>query len=116
MRYLAVLSLMALAGFLFAGEAAEKTVKGEIVDLSCYMSHGAKGENHRQCAQSCLEKGLPMGILTASGDLYLLIENHDNKDAYAAAKKLAADQVEVKGPTFEKGGVRSIVVNACSKI
>ena len=105
--------LLATCGSLFAEEA---TIKGEVIDLSCYLHSGARGEKHMQCAASCIEGGLPMGILTEKGEVYLLIENHKQKDAYATAKKNAAQQVEVKGEVAEKGGVRAITVNTCNKI
>ena len=35
-----------------ADSAAEtKSIKGEIVDLMCYLDHGAKGEKHKGCAE-----------------------------------------------------------------
>ena len=87
-------------------------VKGEIVDMSCYVSHGARGEKHAKCAMGCAKKGLPIGVLTESGDLYLIIENHDNADAYAAAKEKAASTVTVQGTVFEKNGMKAIQVAA----
>ena len=97
----------------FAGDEKEATdVTGEIVDMSCYISHGARGEKHAKCAKGCASKGLPIGILTESGDLYLLIENHDQADAYATAKEKAAENVTVNGMVFESGGVKAIQVLA----
>src|SRR3989344_9358244 len=59
------------------GEKAEvQTVKGEIVDLMCYLDHGAVGEKHAKCAQTCIESGGPVGILTADGKVYLVIGEH----------------------------------------
>ena len=106
--------LLSLTAGLFAGEG-ETTVKGEIVDLSCYMTQGAHGKEHQQCAQSCIERGIPMGLLTESGDVYLLLENHKQKEAYETAKKHAAEIVEVTGPVSERGGVKALRVDACSK-
>src|SRR5215470_18860246 len=65
------------------------TVSGEVVDMSCYLSKGSKGSQHKACAQLCAKKGVPIGILTDSGDLYLLIDDHNNPDPYDALKKLA---------------------------
>ncbi len=87
-------------------------VKGEVVDLSCYLDHNARGAKHRQCAQACAKKGLPMGILTADGKLYLLIEDHARADAYKQAISRAADIITVKGPVYQKGGIRAIKVQS----
>jgi len=110
------LALMGLGSMAFAGEGEEVKVTGEIVDLSCYVAHGAKGEKHRKCAQGCISKGLPMGLLAENGDVYLLMEDHDKADAYATAKDHAADQVEITGVKFEKGGMTGIQVHGCAKI
>lgn len=88
------------------------TVSGEIVDLACYLSKGSKGKRHKACAELCAKKGMPLGVLTESGDVYLLIEDHDNPDPYDTVKGLAGDQAEVSGKKFIKGGVQSILVSA----
>jgi len=93
--------------------AGEK-VTGEIVDLSCYLAHPATstGSGHRKCAETCAKKGLPMGILTGEKEVYLLLEDHDNPKAYAAALAKAAQQATVDGRPVNLGGVRGIVVEA----
>jgi hypothetical protein len=85
-------------------------VSGEVVDLSCYLSKGSKGPRHKTCAKMCAEKGLPIGVLTESGDLYLLLEDHDNPDPYEALKKLAGSNAEVGGKKFTRSGMQSILV------
>ncbi|MCC6384023.1 MAG: hypothetical protein LC117_09090 [Bacteroidia bacterium] len=88
-----------------------KTLKGEILDLSCYMSHGATGQGHKACAQGCLDKGLPAGILNkADGQVYLLVEDHKLSDAYKSALKYAAQEIEITGKIIKKNGVQSILV------
>jgi hypothetical protein len=113
-RWLALASLVGLAPALIpAGTLAQEpiTVSGEIVDLSCYLHKGLKGRRHKQCAELCAKKGLPIGVLTESGDLYLLIEDHDNPDPYATAKGLAGDNAEVTGTKYSKGGMASVLVH-----
>lgn len=91
------------------------TVRGEVVDLSCYLDHNARGRKHRKCAVACAKKGLPMGILAADGKLYLLIEDHGRADAYKRAVARAADTITVKGQVIEKGGIRAIKVLSVSE-
>lgn len=86
------------------------TVKGEVLDMSCYMSHGAHGAGHAMCAKMCLKKGLPAGLLTSNGQVYLLVEDHDKADAYETAIKHAADKVTVTGKYANKNGVQALVV------
>ncbi|TMQ65760.1 MAG: hypothetical protein E6K77_02070 [Candidatus Eisenbacteria bacterium] len=58
------------------------TVTGEVVDTGCYLGHASKGASHASCATMCIDQGMPMGVLTQKGVLYLVTMNHDNPDAY----------------------------------
>lgn len=112
-RWLALASLVGLAPAIAAPQVRAQevgSVTGEVVDLSCYLSQGSKGKRHKQCAELCAKKGLPIGVLTDSGDLYLLIEDHDNPDPYAAAKGFAGERITVTGKKFAKGGMQSVLV------
>ena len=35
-------------------------VKGEVLDMACYVSHGAKGPDHAACAKRCAKGGQPI--------------------------------------------------------
>lgn len=112
-RWLALGSLVLSPALMPAKGSAQDaiTVSGEVVDLACYLSKGLKGRRHKQCAELCAKKGLPIGVLTDSGDVYLLIEDHDNTGPYEDAKKLAGERAEVTGKKFVKGGVASVLVS-----
>lgn len=99
-----------------AHEAKPITVQGEIVDLGCYVAHAGEGPDHKSCAQKCINGGMPMGILTAKGTVYLLTLNHDNADPYNQAKTLAAEMVEITGPVHERSGVKIIDVTSVKTI
>jgi hypothetical protein len=86
------------------------TIKGELVDMACYVSHGAMGEKHKDCATKCVAGGMPMGVLTSDNKLYLLTMNHDNPDPFNQAKEMMAAQVEVTGNVSERNGQRIIDV------
>ncbi len=120
--------LLALAGQGFAHEdehnekmaAAEKeadvSIQGEIVDMGCYLGHGARGAEHQSCALKCVRGGMPMGLLTDDGTLYLLTMSHTDADPFNAAKELAAETVVVTGPKSERNGIQSIEVEAVKKV
>lgn len=86
------------------------TVQGEIVDMACYLPKGSRGPEHKSCAQMCAKRGAPIGVLTDSGELYLLVDDHNNPDPYEAAKKLAGDRAEINGNKFSRQGIAGIVV------
>lgn len=92
------------------------TVQGEIVDLGCYLAHAGQGADHKSCAQKCINGGMPMGVLTTEGMLYLLTLNHDNADPYNQAKTLAAETVEITGPVHERSGMKMIDVTSVKAV
>ena len=88
------------------------TLQGEIIDMACYMAKDKKGPDHKSCALLCAKSGVPMGILTDAGDVYLLIDDHDNSEPYDALKKLAGSRAEVTGKKYARQGVASLMVTA----
>jgi hypothetical protein len=107
-QYAGVWILVLAAGFwtIRAGAAETKTIKGEVVDLMCYLDHGARGEGHAQCAQTCIKGGGPVGILTGSNELYLIVGEHKALNDQLAP--LAAKIISVKGKIVERNGMKMI--------
>src|SRR4030095_5288296 len=105
-------SALALTSWV-AAWAGDK-VTGEVIDMSCYLHHPetSTGSGHKKCAETCAKKGLPMGLLTSDKQVYLLLEDHDNPKAYAAALAKAAQQATVAGDKGSVRGVQGIVVEA----
>lgn len=101
-----------------AGGTAEvvraETVTGEVIDLSCYLSHKSTGQGrgHRKCAEMCAKKGLPMGIVGADDKVYLLLEDHDNPKGYHEALEKAAEEITVDGKVVTQGGMTGLVVDS----
>lgn len=94
--------------------ASADSVTGEVVDLSCYLSHPhtSTGASHRKCAETCAKKGLPMGVLSEDGKVLLLLEDHANPKAYADAIGKAATTVTIEGTKVSEGGMPGIVVES----
>jgi hypothetical protein len=107
---LTVGAILALRALSMAAEekttAQTQTIKGEVVDLMCYLDHGAKGEKHKGCAKKCIEGGGPVGLLTADDQLYLVIGEHKPINTELAAK--AAETVTLKGKVVERNGMKMI--------
>ena len=104
-----VLLFITLASFIYA-KVETKTVTGEILDMKCYMTSGAHGENHKDCAVTCIKGGAPMGILVDDGKVFLLIEGKNDSGAFEEAKKHAGETVTVTGTLSEKNGVQALIV------
>jgi len=79
------------------------TVTGEVVDVSCYLQLGKRGEAHVACGSKCIEHGQPIGLLDKDEKLYILFaeEHHPRRDGQADLKKvflpLLAKTVTVSG-------------------
>ncbi len=97
------------------------SVVGEVVDFSCYIQLGKHGEKHRACGQKCVANGQPIGLLTKSGSLYMLMpEEHDPRrdggvDAKASASEHMGHIVTVNGTEASVGGYRGIYVQGLTK-
>jgi len=93
--------------------AADKdaTVKGELVDMACYMSHDGHGAEHADCAVKCVKGGQPLGLKGDDGKLYLLLADHGDSSAFTKAKDLAGKNVEITGAVATKDGVSGITVH-----
>lgn len=112
-----VLVSAAAASFAFAAgthEGQVKTLTGELVDTGCYLGHAARGEKHVSCASKCISGGMPMGILTADGTLYLVTLNHDDHDAFNKLKTMAGKNVKVTGTVMTRGGMKGIDVTSAT--
>ena len=90
--------------------ASADSVKGTIIDTACYTA-GKHGAEQAGCTEMCLNMGVPPSLLTADGEVILLLPMADQAmDAYKAVKKLATKEVEVTGMVVERGGMKAIFV------
>jgi hypothetical protein len=98
-----------------------KTVVGEIIDFSCYLEVGKHGEKHRDCAQKCFRAGQPIGLLTSTGDIYMLMEEeHDpRRDGMGVFREAATDHaghiMEVTGTASTVKGFNALYVQGFLK-
>jgi hypothetical protein len=97
-----------------AAKAEDKAsvVKGEVLDLSCYLGHGGMGEGHAGCAAKCVKGGAPVGLLGADGTVYVLYADHSDGSPYEQVKDLAGKKVEVTGDVASKSGMKGLTVHA----
>jgi hypothetical protein len=117
--FVALVLGLAISTFAFAhdhdAKAAASTTgswKGEIVDVACYAAHGKSGAGHADCAKKCAQSGQPIGLLTADGDMALLVADHADGKAFEAAKGMAGSNAEVTGKMDTKGDLKVITVTA----
>jgi len=92
-----------------SGELSKIVLKGEIVDLGCYLMHEGRGDTHAACAQACVKGGAPVGLL-ADGSLYVLFAPHDTAAPFEEAKRLVGRSATVTGVLHDRGGLRGLAV------
>jgi hypothetical protein len=118
MKKLAVRSgLIVLAVFLvitavpYAAQSA--SITGELIETFCYASMGAKGESHRQCAISCVKKGIPAGILEdGTGKVYVLLPSKNDSPLPQSVIDNMAHKVTVTGKVYTTGGTQFLTVES----
>ena len=99
----ALLPLAARAHDMSAKSGENVTVSGEVLDMACYLDHGAHGAKHAGCAEKCISSGLPVGLKSADGKVYLLIGEH--KPLNDTLAQYAAKTVTVKGKLVSRDGI-----------
>jgi hypothetical protein len=83
--------------------AATKEVTGEVVDLMCYVDHGAMGEKHGQsCGAKCIKGGGPVGVVE-NGKAYVVVGEH--KPINDELADSCGKTVTIKGKLAERGGI-----------
>lgn len=108
---------------LLAGGAPRKpvTIRGEILDMGCFVSRGLAGQVHRECATKCLMNGVPVGLVTADSTVYFLSQNHDRAmdptgygppDPYELCRRSPALVMEITGIVWERKGIKELEVKA----
>ena len=99
-------------------EGKPMTVTGEVIDVSCYLQLGKRGEAHVACGTKCIANGQPIGLLDEDQNIYILFpeEHHPRRDGKVSIKgvfgPLLAKTVTVTGMGTEMKGYRGLFVNA----
>jgi len=106
----------------FAAHAAQEpqrvTITGEIMDTWCYYSGvmGGKdavvGSAHHTCAVWCAAGGIPIGLLTKEGEVYLVLEiaGSGTGDASQTVLDIQSDTLTADALLYERDGFKYLVV------
>lgn len=117
-----VMSLVGITGVLAAQiippaiKGQEVTVKGEVVDLWCYMRNDDHGQGHKNCSTKCANQGNPIGFLDeAKGDLYILAGKTDYQVTHEVRDELIKkmnEAVTVTGTVVKKNNAEILYVKS----
>lgn len=91
---------------------ARVEIRGEVVDLDCYLRDGSRGAGHRSCATACVAHGGSLAILEDdSGRLFPLAGDKVASDPNAPVRGLVARHVLVRGRVWERNRGRILVID-----
>ena len=107
-----VLAILAGVSGFTQPKGATVTVKGEAVDLWCYMEGGDRGPAKKECATACAKAGNSIGIVDSSGTVFLVSGLKDHQPARDILIGKMNEPVEVTGTLVKKGGAQMIFVNS----
>ncbi len=114
-KLLTVAMLALLAGattpLIAQPKGEQATIKGEVVDMWCYLEGGDRGPAKKDCATACAKAGNPVGVLDAKGNLYVAAGLKDHQPAQTLLLDKMSQEVSVTGTLVKKGGVQMIYVD-----
>lgn len=101
-----------------AEDGTRMIVTGEFIDTWCYFSgvmgstDAVVGSSHHTCATWCSAGGIPVGLLTEDGTVYMVlkIEGDAGTNGGDTQLSLASDTITADGLVYHRDGLNYIVV------
>jgi hypothetical protein len=95
-------------------KSADVTLKGTVVDMHCYVTHGIHDAKHTACANACIARGVPAGFLAEDGTLYVLFGDKpfSVKDQVVG---LADVPITMTATPVVRGGVKGLQIKSLEK-
>ena len=93
-------------------------IKGEMIDTWCYYSgvmgssDATRGTAHHTCALWCAAGGIPVGVRTEEGEVYLVLkfQGEDPLEQTDTLMEIQSNIITARGRHFLRDGVNYIVV------
>lgn len=95
-------------------QGREIVIKGEVLDMTCYIAYNLSGPEHAKCARDCIRSGLPVGIKTEDGKVYLLTSKAA-QPVNAELADYAAKIVTIRGKETARDGFAQLQVEEIRK-
>jgi hypothetical protein len=88
----------------------EATITGQVIDLNCHTTNGASGAGHKACAQACGKAGVPYGILSSDGTIYVPVSAKPGDPQNSKLEPYAEGKVKVTGTHRFVSGLHTIEI------
>jgi hypothetical protein len=100
-----------------AGQRVQLT--GEIMDTWCYVSEimggseAVLGTAHHQCAVWCAAGGVPVGLLSEAGEIFMILKlgDEDTSNADPRILEIQSSRVTVDGDLYERDGIKYLLID-----
>lgn len=101
-----------------AATGARIQVTGEVIDTWCYFSgvmggpDAVVGSAHHTCALWCAAGGIPVGLLSEDGTVYMVVKWEGQTDLTRGDTLLdvQSDKIVADGMLYERDGVNYLIV------
>jgi len=91
-------------------EIDSKTIVGEVVDITCYMRHDSRGEQHIKCALFCAKQGMPLGVLEEKSQQIYLVLPPGHDDPRGLVLPFVGLRVKIEGIVYGMGGMQGLEI------
>ena len=93
-----------------------RTVKGEVIDITCYVRHDSKGAEHIKCATVCANLGMPLGVLEDETENVYLIIPSGHEDPKKAVMPFLGKKVKIDAILYTMGGLTGLEIESISEV
>jgi hypothetical protein len=94
----------------------EITITGEVIEPGCFLIHGARGADHKSCAEMCAKGGSTLTVLDEkTNTLYIPISPEHGKDPNEKLLPYAGERVTLKGLAINKYGYHAIAIKSVTR-
>ena len=110
---LATIGTVVGSGWASAQPKGERvTVKGEVVEMWCYLEAGDRGAAKKACATECAKAGNPIALIDTNGILYVTAGLKSHQAAQELLLNKMSEQVTVSGTLVRKAGIRMLYIES----
>jgi hypothetical protein len=109
----AAVLLTLCAIFAAAVLAADVSVTGHLRDSFCFLTMGAHGPSHHDCAVTCAKAGIPVLLVQDGTNKYfVLMPPQDKQSLPSSITDKMEEEVTISGHEYSKGGMAFLTVES----
>lgn len=91
-----------------ASAGSDFTLTGQVIDMNCYVTMGASGAAHKQCAAACAKAGVALAILGSDGNVYMPVSRKPADPQNSRLVPFAEARVKITGTHRMSSGIHTI--------